>query len=263
MLRSLGSGVALTAALVGVVPVPAAAQAARPVVTQLVSFSGFDARVPAGARVSVVQTCPAGTRLDRAATRAQAVRFDAEVQPTVRLTSRELWPTGMVTRYRVLQAADVPRDDGFGLVNAAVCTGAGRAGATSVTGRASTDVRVWGPVPAGARLFSLTLPAVTDVSGQPPFRTAVRAAGVQTAGGALPGGVRAAQEVGDDDGSGSVMTTGVTTRRATAGTFLSMRSACTWTTDLTRRTTVTQAPPDEAAEGTPATTVLRVSRGGG
>ena len=241
----LGAALVLAAA-----PVPAAADERRTVVSTHVSFTGFDARVPAGAGISVVQTCPAGSRLDRAATRASAERFDAELQPTVRRVSRELWPTGMVTRYRVVQAADVPRDDGFGLVNAAVCTGSAPARATSVSGRATTDVRIWGPAVAGARLFSLTLPAVTDrpPGADLPYLTAVRAAGVQTARGAVPRGVRAAQEVSDDEGSGSVMTTGTTLRRVPAGRFVSMRSAYAYTADLTRRTTVTEAPPSVVLE---------------
>jgi hypothetical protein len=236
-------------ALAGV-PAPAAAAPLRPVVSSHVSFTGFDARVPAGAVVSVVQTCPAGSRLDRAATRASAARFDGELQPTVRRVSRELWTTGMVTRYRVLQAAAVPRDDGFGLVNGAVCTGSAPVGARSVSGRASTDVRLWGPAPAGVRLFSVTLAAVTDrpPGAELPYRTAVRAAGVQTARGAVAGGVRAAQEVGDDDGSGTVLTRGTTLRPVPVGRFVSMRSAYAFTADLTRRITVTEAPPSVALE---------------
>ena len=251
MLRSVRPAAVVAALLaVAAVPAPAAAAASRPAVTTLVSFTGFDARVPAGAVVSVVQTCPAGSRLDRSATRAAAARFDGELQPTVRRTSRELWPTGMVTRYRVQQAADVPRDDGFGLVNAAVCIGSRPTRATSVSGRASTDVRVWGPAPAGARLLSVTLPAVTDrpLGAELPYLTAVRAAGVSAAPGAVPGGVRAAQEAQDDGGSGSVMTTGTTLRRVPAGRFVSMRSTYAYTADLTRRTTVTQAPPSVALE---------------
>jgi hypothetical protein len=196
-----------------------------------------------------------GSRLDRAATRASAARFDGELQPTVRRVSRELWPAGMVTRYRVVQAADVPRDDGFGLVNAAVCTGSAPLRATSASGRATTDVRLWGPAPAGVRLFSVTLPAVTDrpLGADLPYLTAVRAAGTSTAPGGVTGGVRAVQAAGDDGGSGSVMTTGTTLRRVPAGRFASMRSAYAYTADLTRRTTVTQAPP----------TVVVESRGGG
>ncbi len=131
------------------VPSPAAAAERRLVVSSHVSFTGFDANVQAGAVVSVLQRCPVGSRLDAAATRAYAVSIDGELQSTVRRLSRELWTTGMVTRYRVLEAAEVPRDDGFGLVNAAVCTGTRPVRATSVTGRASTEVRVWGPAAAG------------------------------------------------------------------------------------------------------------------
>jgi hypothetical protein len=243
-------GLGTVAVLVGA-PLPAGAADVRPVVSSHVSFTGFDARVPAGAVVSVLQQCPSGSRLDRAATTASAVRFDAELQPTVRRVSRELWPTGMVTRYRVLQAADVPRDDGFGLVNAAVCTGTRPPSATSVTGRASTEVRLWGRAPSGSRLRSFTLAAVTDRPFDPgagpgadlPYRTAVRALGVSASRGALGGGVRAKQEVSDDDGSGTVGATGTTLRAVPAGRFVSMRSSYAFTADLTRRITVTDAPP--------------------
>jgi hypothetical protein len=218
-----------------------------------VSFTGFDARVGAGAFVSVIQLCPAGSRLDKAATRAYSARTDAELQSTVRRVSRELWPTGMVSRYRVLSAATVPQDDGFGLVNAAVCTGQTSTRATSVSARASTDVRVWGPASAGAQLFSVTLAAVTDrpvgaegaSSTDLPYRTAVQAAGVTRSRGALAG-VRAVQRVNDDDGSGSVMTTGTALRAVPPGRFLSMRSSYAYTADLTRRITVTTAPETQA-----------------
>ena len=240
-----------TLLVVGGVPLPAAAAEVRPVVSSHISFTGFDAAVRAGAVVSVLQRCPAGSRLDRAATRAYAARTDAELQPTVRRVSRELWPSGMVTRFRVLQAAEVPRDDGFGLVNAAVCTGSRPVRATSVTGRASTEVRVWGPAAAGARLFSVTLAAVTDRPFAPdggaqaelPYRTAVRALGVSASRGALDGAVRTTQEASDDDGSGSVMTRGTTRRAVPAGRVLSVRSTYAYTADLTRRITVTEAPP--------------------
>ena len=257
MRRSVRSWLVLAAVLVlGGLPSPAAAAEVRPVVTSHVSFTGFDARVQAGAVVSVLQRCPAGSRLDRAATRAYATRTDAELQSTVRRVSRELWATGMVTRYRVLQAAKVPRDDGFGLVNAAVCTGTRPVRATSVTGRASTDVRVWGPAAPGAELFSVTLAAVSDRPFAPeggsgaelPYRTAVQALGVAASRGALAGSVRATQRVHDDDGSGSVLTTGTTRRAVPTGRFASMRSSYAFTADLTRRITVGEALPSLTLE---------------
>jgi hypothetical protein len=185
-----------------------------------------------------------------------AVRTDAELQPTVRRISRELWPTGMVTRYRVEQAAEVPRDDGFGLVNTAVCTGTRPAQATTLTGRASTEVRLWGPAPSGTRLRSFTLAAVSDRPFSPdgaagadlPYRTALRALGVSTSRGALTGGVRADQQVDDDDGSGTVAATGTTVGALPAGRFVSMLSSYAFTADLTRRITVTEAPPGVTLE---------------
>jgi hypothetical protein len=232
------------------VPLPASASHLRPVVSSHISFTGFDAKVRAGAHISVIQHCPAGSSLDKAATRAYSARTDAELQSTVRRVSRELWPTGMVSRYRILSAAKVPEADGFGLVNAAICTGQTSSRATSVSGRASTDVRVWGPASSGAQLFSVTLAAVTDRPPRPegasgtdlPYRTALRAAGVAPSRGALSGGVRATQTVGDDDGSGTVMTTGTTLRTVPPGRFVSMRSSYVYTADLTRRITVTDEP---------------------
>jgi len=251
-------GLGLLAVLVGA-QVPAAAAEVRPVVSSHVSFTHFGASVPAGAVVSVLQRCPSGSSLDRTATRAVAPRNDAELQSTVRLLSRELWPTGMVSRYRVVQAAEVPRDDGFGLVNTAVCTGTRAVQATSFTGRASTEVRLWGPVPAGARLRSFTLAAVSDGPISPdsgagadlPYRTAVQALGVSASPGALAGGIRGSQAVHDDDGSGSVGATGSTRRAVPSGRFVSMRSSYAFTADLTRRITVTDALPSVFLESRP------------
>jgi hypothetical protein len=171
----------------------------------------------------------------------------------------------MVSRYRIVSAAAVPEADGFGLVNAAICTGQTSSRATSVSGRASTDVRVWGPASSGARFFSVTLAAVTDRPPRPegasgtdlPYRTAMRAAGVAPSRGALSGGVRAAQTVGDDDGSGTVMTTGTVLRTVPPGRFVSMRSAYAYTADLTRRISVTDEPQ------TPGITIeSRTAQGG-
>ncbi len=257
MRRSVRSWIVLgTFLALSAVPLPATAAEVRPVVTSHISFTGFDARVQAGAVVSVLQRCPAGSRLDRAATEAAAAPGDPELQSTVRRTSRELWPTGMVTRYRVLRAAAVPRDDGFGLVNTAVCTGTRPTRATSLRGRASTDVRVWGPAASGARVFSVTLVAVSDrpfrddagPGAELPYRTAVRGTGASASPGALGGGVLARQEAMDDDGSGSVMTTATTRRAVPAGRFVSVRSAYSFTADLTRRITVTEASPSITLE---------------
>jgi hypothetical protein len=111
----------------------------------------------------------------------------------------------------------------------------------------------------------VTLAAVTDRPPRPdgassadlPFRTAVRAAGVGPSRGALAAAVRAAQTVSDDDGSGTVMTRGTALRAVPRGRFLSMRSSYTYTSDLTRRITVTTEPE------TPAITILgRAGQGG-
>jgi hypothetical protein len=76
----------------------------------------------------------------------------------------------------------------------------------------------------------------------------VRALGVSASRGALSGGVRATQEASDDDGSGTVAAMGTTLRAVPSGRFASMRSSYAFTADLTRRITVTEAPPSIALE---------------
>ena len=231
----------------GMVTVPVSAVAAEPATKKIVSshlsFSGFDQRMPRGAVVSVIQTCPAGELLDKAQTRAQNRRFDAEhgAEPNVRLASRELWVAGLVSRFRVVRAGGVPTKDGFGLLTGAICTRRAPANAKTVTQRASTDVRVWGPAPSGVRLYSFTGVFISDgsvVQDRMPFVSTLRATGVTPSCGALRGGVRAKQEVHDSDAL--VFVNGRTGRSIPRGHFSSMRSTYTVTTDLTRR----MADPD-------------------
>lgn len=239
------AGPLLVAAAVGlgmvIAPIPAAAAepAPRRIVSSHLSFSGFDQRMPRGAVVSVIQTCPAGELLDKAQTRAWNREMDAGLagEPNVRLASRELWVAGLVTRFRVVRTGGVPTEDGFGLTTGAICTGRAPAGAKTLTQRASTDVRVWGPAPSGVRLYSFTGVFVSDGSvaqDRLPFLSTVRATGVSPAAGALRGGVRASQEVADDSVA-LVHVDGTLQRRIPRGQFSSMRSTYTVSTDLTRR----------------------------
>ena len=238
--RSVGLLAATACLAVGAAPMPAAAATgSRSIVTTHLSASGFDEKVPVGSVVSVVQTCPAGSLLDKAETRGFSRELDGilEAEPNVRLIGRELWVAGLVARYRVVRRGGVPTADGFGVANVAVCTSRVRAGTTTVRGRASTDVRVWGPAPRGVRLFSFTgVRAVdaADAEEKPPFRTALRATGTAPSQGALAAAVRARQEADNEDGA-LVSTTGTTRRRVLPGQFASMRSNYAYTVDLTKR----------------------------
>ena len=254
------AAVVCAALLAPTVPASAAGPS-RPLVTTHLSFTGFDAGVPAGATISVIQRCPQGSLLDKAETRKRYPDLDAQLQgePNVRLSSRELWVAGLVSRYRVVRRGGVPTEDGFGLANIAVCTARVAAAATSLTGQASTDVRVWNRAPAGVRLYSFTGVDVQD-PGRPsalPYLTAVRATGVAPSGGALLSGVRAVQETQNEFDVGLVNVTGTTLRPVTPGRFVSMRSAYSFTTDLTRRMRDPEAP-----ETLPITVEGRAAEGG-
>ena len=230
------------------VPAVAAEPATKKIVSSHLSASGFDQRMPRGAVVSVIQTCPAGELLDKAQTRARNRELDRQntAEPNVRLASRELWIAGLVTRFRVVRAGGVPTEDGFGLATFAICTRRVPADAKTVTQRASTDVRVWGPAPSGVRLYSFTGVSVFDgsvVQDRSPFVSTLRATGVTPSCGALRGGVRANQQVHDSDAL--VFVLGRTRRSIPRGHFSSMRSTYTVTTDLTRREAAPDTSPEE------------------
>ncbi len=242
--------------------VPASAVGpSQALVTTHLSFTGFDANVPAGATISVIQRCPEGSLLDKAATGERYPDLDSQLrgEPNVRLSSRELWVAGVVSRYRVVRRGGVPTEDGFGVANIAVCTARVAAAATTLTGRASTDVRVWNRAPVGVRLYSFTGVSVQD-AGRPdelPYLTAVTAAGVAPSKGALQSGVRAVQEVQNESSLGLVNVTGTTLRPVAPGRFVSMQSAYSFTTDLTRR-----MPDPQAPETLPITVEGRTAEGG-
>lgn len=217
--------------------------------------------MPAGATISVIQRCPRGSVLDKAATQTQYPDVDAQLQgePNVRLASRELWAAGLVSRYRVVRPGGVPTEDGFGLLNIAVCTARVAAAATTLTGRASTDVRVWHRAPAGVRLYSFTGVHVQNAgsSDELPYLSTMRAMGVAPSTGASPSGVQAVQTAQDESGSGPLQVTGTTLRQVTPGRFVSMQNAYSFTADLTRR-----MPDPAAPETLPITVEGRTAEGG-
>ncbi|QGN58887.1 hypothetical protein [Nostocoides sp. HKS02] len=109
-----------------------------------------------GSTVSIIQACPVGATLDRRMTRAL-------VSPTpsnYRLLSRELWPRGLVTRWR--QTRPRPQVDNFPLpTQTVVCVQGVPAAATRHTMAISAIVRLWGPAPWKAELDSIHDPAGT------------------------------------------------------------------------------------------------------
>ena len=69
--------------------VPAsAAGPLRTLATTHLSFTGFDPNVPAGATISVIQRCPQGSLLDKAATRGRYTDLDAQLQAATERPAR-------------------------------------------------------------------------------------------------------------------------------------------------------------------------------
>lgn len=226
-----------SAAVLGLAgPATAAPSAPRTLLSGHVSISGVSGDLPAGATISVLQYCPAGSRLDKAATRTAEAEVDTMLDPHVRLASREFWPAGTVSRYRVVRR--VAGEDGVPLLNAALCTSTVSGSARTVSGRAATDLRVWGPAPARLDLANVTVALVTDdPDGDHVFATAMKAAGVASSRGSINGAVRAVQHVVQEDGLSAVVAVGKTNRRVARGCFVSMRNAYSYVSDLTRKIT--------------------------
>jgi hypothetical protein len=222
------------------VPAPAGAAATRPIVSGHVSLSTVAGALPVGATLSVVEECPRGSRLDRTWTRRAMT--GAELDPHVRLAGREYWVAGTVSRYRVVRAttADTP----VALADAVICTGSAPARATTVRGRASSDLRVWGPAPSDLLLVNGTAAVVTDdVEARHYFATVVRAGGVASSRGSLAGALTAVQEVVQQGDVGAVAAVGQTSRRVPRGSFVSMRNSYGYVSDLRRKVTVTEPAP--------------------
>ena len=227
---------ACLALLTSAAPASAAGPAPRRVVSGHISISAVEGALPVGATLSVLQFCPQGSRLDRAATGAAEAQVDALLDGHVRLASREFWPAGTVSRYRVVRR--VGPGGAVPLVNAALCTSTVAAGATTVRGSASTDLRVWGPAPARLGIANATVAVVTDdVQADYVFATAMRAGGVASSRGSLAGAVRAVQEVTREGELSAVAAVGTTSRRVVRGRFLSMRNAYSYVSDLRRKVT--------------------------
>lgn len=226
----------LLAAVVVAVPVTAAALALAALAGDEIldvhlSVSMVDASLPVGAGVSVVQTCPAGHRLDRSDTKALGDYHDEHL----RLAGAEYWAAGMVTRYHV--ARKTRANEPVAVVNAIVCTSPLAAGATRVKGAAKADLRVWGPAPASVALFNGVLMIVTDDLGSTQmFRTSMKAAGVDSATGSLRDALDAMQAAfeADEDALPAVVATAETRRRVPAGSFVSMRNNYRFNADLTQ-----------------------------
>lgn len=109
-----------------------------------------------GAIVSIVHVCPFGSDLDRPMTKSLIAR----TPPGYRLLSRELWPRGMVTRWR--QIGPLPQVDNPRLPQqTVVCVRAVQAGAARSTANISVTMRLWGPAPVKAELNSWHSPSGT------------------------------------------------------------------------------------------------------
>ena len=228
----------LTAAL-GVAAAPAGAAApARSLTSGHISISAVSGSLPVGATISVLQFCPARSTLDKAATRAAEQQADLVLDPHVRLASREFWPAGTVSRYRVTRP--VAADSAVPLVNAALCTSTSPAGVTTVSGRAATDLRVWGPAPARLDVANATVAVVTDdPDADHVFATVMKAGGVASSTGSLRGAVTAVQSTAQQQGLSAVAAVGQTTRRVPRGSFISMKNAYSYVSDLSRKITTT------------------------
>lgn len=229
-------GVAGAAVLAVAGPAGAATTPARVVLTGSVSVSAVRGALPVGADLSVVQTCPQGSVLDRTQTAAAEHAMDAATDPHLRLASRELWVAGIVSRYSVRTATTATTV--LPLVDAVLCSTPVAPAATTVSGTASTDLRVWGPAPAGVQLVNATVTLVTDTAAADyVYATVMRAAGAGASRGSLPGAVHAVQATAQKAGIGAVSATGRSSARVRRGQFVSIYNSYRYTSDLTTKVT--------------------------
>lgn len=120
-----------------------------------------------GAIVSIIHVCPLGSDLDRPMTKSLIAR----TPPGYRLLSRELWPRGMVTRWR--QIGPLPQFDNPRLPQQTVaCVRSVQAGAARSTANISVTMRLWGPAPVKAELNSWHSPS-SSWDGRPTKSTVV------------------------------------------------------------------------------------------
>jgi hypothetical protein len=211
----------------------AGAAGTRPVVAAHLSVAAVAGALKAGSGISVIQVCPRGTRLARAATRTVG-EFHAG---PVRVASRELWPRGMVVRYRVTRTGR----DGALLLTGAVCRSRVGADQTRLRGRAKVDLRVWGPTPRRVELLDAAIVAVADnLRASQVYRTSMRAAGVDESHASVRGTVRAVQqEIRDRDGD-IILAAGRTHRSVARGSFVSMQNHYRYTAFLDQRVAFTR-----------------------
>lgn len=95
-----------------------------------------------GATISVIQTCPTGALLDVGQTRQRTPRTPANF----RLLSREFWPRGLVSRWRM--TAPMPhRDYAPSPAQTVVCVQDLPGDTARHTARVSVIARLWGPAP--------------------------------------------------------------------------------------------------------------------
>jgi hypothetical protein len=138
----------VTAAVALVLGVPPA-QATTTITVNSVVRSQVGLTEAPGAILSIIHVCPTGSVLNRRLTRA----LIAPTPPGYRLLSRELWPRGMVTRWR-LGGARVKGDNPPLPTQTVACAQTVSAGATRHTATISVTMRVWGPGPVKAALQS-------------------------------------------------------------------------------------------------------------
>lgn len=227
LLRVGGLAAAVTATLLATaVPSGAAVRmghqaGGRAVQTGHISVTAVIGRLAKGSDISIVQTCPRGTTLLRGVTRRAGELHSSRV----RLTSRELWPAGTVSRYRLKHA--MPASSSLLLFNAAACRSVVPDGGTRVHGRATIDVRVWGPAKRRVRLINAALVVVADhledVNGNV-YRVTMRAGGVNSNHASVRRAVTAMQDVFDDPVQPAVTATGRTHKAIARGQFASMQN---------------------------------------
>ena len=139
--RTRLAAIALALAAITFAPM-APAQAAttvrvRTIVATTVSYGDV-----VGATISVIQTCPIGASLDVGLTRQRTPRTPANF----RLLSREFWPRGLVSRWRM--TAPMPqRDNAASPAQTVVCVQDLPGGTARHTAQVSVIARLWGPAP--------------------------------------------------------------------------------------------------------------------
>jgi hypothetical protein len=208
---------------------PASAAPTRTVIGIHVSVSEVGGALHRGARLSHIQTCPRGTDLDVRSTRILGEAHDRRLQ----VVSREYWPAGIVTRYRV--RSSFSKRSGL-LGSAVVCRSKVAPGTSTVSGRAKSDLRVWGPAPARVVLVNSVVVAVTDnLLSTYSYRDSLHAAGIDAHPTSLRGAVVAVQRLFSDPMGEVLVAVGETKRKVARGQFASMRNNYRYVAHLDER----------------------------